>query len=51
MITVLVLISILGINFVILTSWGVDIQRTQGVDTMKGTATDDDIRGYNGETS
>ena len=48
MITVIVLISIFGINFIALRSWGVDIKGTQGADTLQGTATDDDIRGYNG---
>lgn len=48
-ITIFVLISIFGINFVVIRSWGVDIKGTDAADTIQGTATDDDIRGCNGD--
>ncbi len=47
--TITLIISIFAINSTMPTSWGVDMQGTQGADTMQGTATDDDIRGYNGD--
>jgi hypothetical protein len=42
----LIIISIFSINSTMPTSWAVNIKGRQGADTMQGTATDDDIRGY-----